>query len=412
MHNRHHPELAHVMYEFDPSPYAAQQRIDLIQPMAYAQTRNALDGAVTHLSPYLTHGYVSVPEIAQMLYHRHRLGVQHKLIYELGWREYFQHLHAHLGEPGLFESRRAGVLPEAAYSQELPEDVRQACSRVPVIDHAVRMLYTTGYLHNHARLWLASYLMHVRKVHWRVGAEWLYSHLLDGDIASNALSWQWVAGTLTEKPYLFTARSIEPFAPEAWFSRGTSIDVSDSMMDIIARNQATVSQAVHSELSWAEPTVTAQPPAEITLSAPQPEVVAGREVWLAHPWQLADPPQDLPPDTLCVAALWHEPLQAHPWNERRWRFVTARMRAMTPHVWWSSEQELARVLAHASRVHTVAHLRLPLWDGVPWQARPMPRLFRAIDKPCQSFSKWWVEVNKGVRYLQQLVYPLQRPGEG
>jgi deoxyribodipyrimidine photo-lyase len=63
--------------------------------------------------------------------------------------------------------------------------VRHACSGVPVIDRTVRQLYATGYLHNHARLWLASYLVHVLKVHWRTGADWLYSQLLCGDQASN-----------------------------------------------------------------------------------------------------------------------------------------------------------------------------------------------------------------------------------
>jgi len=163
------------MYEFAPTPQAAQARLDLVNPKDYAHTRNALDGAVSHLSPYITHGFLSVPDIAYAMFHRHRLGVQHKFMFELGWREYFQHLHKHHGD-GIGESLREGILPDASYKLEMPEDVMHACSRVPVIDHAVRMLYATGYLHNHARLWLASYLVHLRKVHWRVGADWMYSH--------------------------------------------------------------------------------------------------------------------------------------------------------------------------------------------------------------------------------------------
>ena len=85
--------LKNHMYEFPPTPEAAQERLDLVNPRDYAHTRNALDGAVTHLSPYLTHGFLSVPDVANVMYHQHRLGVQHKFIYELGWREYYQHLH-------------------------------------------------------------------------------------------------------------------------------------------------------------------------------------------------------------------------------------------------------------------------------------------------------------------------------
>ena len=95
---------------------------------------------------------------------------------------------------------------------------------MPVIDEAVRTLFATGTLHNHARMWLASSVVHVRKVHWRVGADWLYGHLLDGDLASNHLSWQWVAGTGSRKPYLFNAGNVARYAPAAWHSPGSVID--------------------------------------------------------------------------------------------------------------------------------------------------------------------------------------------
>jgi len=88
-----------------------------------------------------------------------------------------------------------------------------------VIDRAVHQLYTTGYLHNHARMWLASYIVHLRKVHWRVGADWMVGYLLDGDLASNHLSWQWVAATFSNKPYLFNAENVARYVP--WIrSRG------------------------------------------------------------------------------------------------------------------------------------------------------------------------------------------------
>ena len=393
------------MDDFPPTPEAALARLEQVNPRDYAFTRNAIDGAVTYLSPYITHGYMSVPDIARYMYHRHRLGVQHKLVNELGWREYFQHLHSHLGEAGMMQPIRGGVLPDDAYSRELPEDVRYGSTQVPVIDQAVRALYSYGYVHNHARLWLASYLVHLRKVHWRVGADWMYSHLLDGDIASNYLSWQWVAGTLHDKPYFFNAKSIEPFTPPEWHSRGTSIDVSEEMMDILARNHATVSQAQPNEYGWEEPKVSHTPPEPYQLQAPDASVVAGRMVWLVHPWQLADPPEGLPEDAVCVAALWPESFAQHPWNMRRWQFVLERMQAITPHVWWGSETDMQRALSQARGVQTVAHLRVPEWAGVTWLLQPLPRLFRALDKPCGSFSKWWVEVNRGVPHLQHLIYP-------
>jgi deoxyribodipyrimidine photo-lyase len=75
-------------------------------------------------------------------------------------------------------------------------------------------------------MWLASYVVHVRKVHWRCGADWLYGHLLDGDLASNHLSWQWVAGTGSSKPYLFNADNVARYASAPWHSPHTVLDTS------------------------------------------------------------------------------------------------------------------------------------------------------------------------------------------
>jgi deoxyribodipyrimidine photo-lyase len=393
------------MYEFPPTPEAAQERLDLVNPRDYAHTRNALDGAVTHLSPYITHGFLSVPDVAHVMYHQHRLGVQHKFIYELGWREYYQHLHHHLGD-GISQSLHEGLLPESAYATELPEDVRWGCTRVPAIDQAIRMLYTTGYLHNHARLWLASYIVHLRKVHWRVAADWMYSHLLDGDLASNYLSWQWVAATGSSKPYLFNAENVEQFAPSAWHSRGTAIDVSYETLEILATNPATVAQVRKNELAMDEPVVSAHPPAELGFVAPSASAATHQSVWLVHPWMLAHLPNDLPDHVVCIAVVFSEHLDAHPWSALRWRFVGSRMTAMTSHRWFGSAAEILAALTHAKSVTTVGHLCLPDLSGSSIHVRPAPRLFRDVEKPMDSFSKWWVQVNKNVRHLQQLVYPL------
>jgi deoxyribodipyrimidine photo-lyase len=395
------------MYEFPPTIQAAQERLNLVEPKHYAYSRNDLNGAVSYLSPYLTHGFLSVLDVASAMYHRHRLGVQHKFMMELGWREYYQHVHRYLGEAGIGTDLHQGVLPESAYSQAFPEDVRHACTGVPVIDQAVYGLYTTGYLHNHARLWLASYLVHLRKVHWRVAADWMYGHLLDGDLASNYLSWQWVAGTGSSKPYLFNADNVEQFAPPAWHSRGTLLDTSYETLDILASNPATLTQAGgRNHLGIDEPMVCSAPPEGLGFSAPDANSVKGRCVWWVHPWALGDLPVDLPSDVVVISAICAEQMQAHAWNDRRWKFVAERMAALTPNLWWGSESAIEAALAQAQVVHTVAHLRLPDMSTVPWQRRPAPRLFRDLDKPCDSFSKWWVQVNKGVRHLQQLVYPI------
>ena len=69
-----------------------------------------------------------------------------------------------------------------------------------------------GYLHNHARMWLAGYVVHWRKVKWQAGARWFLQHLLDGDPASNNLSWQWVASTYSHKPYFYNRENVEKYS--------------------------------------------------------------------------------------------------------------------------------------------------------------------------------------------------------
>jgi deoxyribodipyrimidine photo-lyase len=69
---------------FVPTLAAAQARIAAVRPAAYARTRNALDGAVTGLSPYITHGFVTLAEVLAGGAARHLLDVQHKFVFELG----------------------------------------------------------------------------------------------------------------------------------------------------------------------------------------------------------------------------------------------------------------------------------------------------------------------------------------
>ena len=78
--------------------------------------------------------------------------------------------------------------------------------------HGQRELIETGYLHNHARMWYASIWIHTLKLPWTLGAAFFLTHLLDGDPASNTLSWRWVAGLHTPgKTYLARPDNIRKY---------------------------------------------------------------------------------------------------------------------------------------------------------------------------------------------------------
>jgi deoxyribodipyrimidine photo-lyase len=192
---------------------AAETALQQVDPGKYSSTRNFLNGAVTRLSAYLRYGVLSLAEVREMVLAK----VRHqedavKLVNELGWRDYWQRLYAELGE-GIWQDRepyKTGYTA-SSYSETMPEDIVEGTTGLVCIDSFSHQLQETGYLHNHQRMWMAAYLVHWRKVRWQAGARWFLAHLLDGDPASNNLSWQWVASTFSHKAYFFNRENLERY---------------------------------------------------------------------------------------------------------------------------------------------------------------------------------------------------------
>ena len=168
---------------------------------------------LTHLSPYLRHGVLALAEVRDYALRQVQTEQQAgKLVVELGWRDYFQRVYSDIGD-GVWRDReqyKTGFQAED-YSDQLPDDIRYGSTGLACIDAFSRDLAETGYLHNHARMWLAAYVVHWRRVKWQAGARWFLEHLLDGDPASNNLSWQWVASTFSHKPYFFNRQNLERY---------------------------------------------------------------------------------------------------------------------------------------------------------------------------------------------------------
>jgi deoxyribodipyrimidine photo-lyase len=390
------------MRNFEPTMQAALARLAEVRPDDYARTRNALDGAVTRLSPYITHGLLSLRDVYSAVHARQPLDARHKFVFELGWRAYWRHVWQHKGD-AIHHALHTGLLPDDAYQTVLPADVLEARTGIPAIDQAVRELYATGYLHNHARMWVASYLVHLRKVHWHAGAQWMLGHLLDGDVASNHLSWQWVAGSGSGKPYLFNADNVARYAPALWHSPGTAIDTSYEALDMCARSPAAVNHGIdtrHPPAATPQPALEDRPPGA-AWSRPARSLVTGRHVWLIHPWSLGSAPPETAEECLRIGVGFAECHARTPWSERRWRFVREGLQARTSVLWWGSAQQVAGALQGALSVgwqadpHAAAALDT-LQAHV--SAAPSPPtvtahlqacLFEPVPSYCQSFSKWW-----------------------
>lgn len=197
------------------------KQIESIDPVAYGKTRNFTDGAVTKLSPYISRGVISTRQVLHSVLSRgYEPEKIEKFIQELAWRDYWQQAWIALGD-GIDKDVRRDQ-PNVK-NHEFQEAIIHAETGIEAIDEAISNFYQTGYLHNHLRMYIASISCNVGGSYWKVPAQWMYYHLLDGDWASNALSWQWVAGANAGKEYYANQENINKYCYSN--QKGTFLDV-------------------------------------------------------------------------------------------------------------------------------------------------------------------------------------------
>ncbi len=173
---------------------------------SYHQTRNYLDGAVSGLSPLITHGAITIPDIIDNL-EKFPLKDRAGFIFQLGWREYFQKIWQDYNP---LEELRDNYKKKLFSGVPIP--IIERNTGLEIIDQELSTLISTGYIHNHSRLWIASLTTHIYQGNWKDSATWMYYHLLDGCPASNFLSWQWVYGSFSSKPYLFNQDNLNKYS--------------------------------------------------------------------------------------------------------------------------------------------------------------------------------------------------------
>jgi deoxyribodipyrimidine photo-lyase len=187
----------------------------------YARRRNFDLGPrdrsnVSMMSPYLRYRLVSEAEVVAAVLEQHSAKDADKFIQEVFWRGYFKGwLEA---RPTVWSAYQADVrrlermLSEDAALARRWERAVEGRTGVECFDMWALELIETGYLHNHARMWFASIWIFTLGLPWQLGADFFLRHLLDGDPASNTLSWRWVGGLHTPgKTYLARPENIETF---------------------------------------------------------------------------------------------------------------------------------------------------------------------------------------------------------
>ncbi|MEM8536778.1 MAG: FAD-binding domain-containing protein [Pseudomonadota bacterium] len=208
---------------------AALKRLSSFVPHAgrdYASKRNYDDRQhVSVLSPYIRHRIMTEKEVLRATLARHSAQAAEKFVQEVYWRTYWK---------GWLELRPSVWTSYKAELQTAVDGLDHDASRraeweaackgetaIDCFDHWAQELVETGYLHNHSRMWFASIWVFTLRLPWTLGADFFQRHLLDGDPASNTLSWRWVAGLQTiGKTYLARADNIAKYTNERFRPTG------------------------------------------------------------------------------------------------------------------------------------------------------------------------------------------------
>jgi deoxyribodipyrimidine photo-lyase len=201
--------------------------IDRIDTERYARSRNYENGAVTKLSPYISRGVISTKYVYNRLQEK-GVDLEHaeKFIQELAWRDYWQEIWKAIGNEIDLDLKPTNHFN---IHEDIPAALVNGKTGIEVVDKSIRELYNTGYVHNHMRMYLASIACNIGKYHWSAPAKWMYYHLLDGDWASNALSWQWVSGASRNKRYYANQDNINKYFNSN--QKGTFLDRSYEQLE-------------------------------------------------------------------------------------------------------------------------------------------------------------------------------------
>lgn len=194
-----------------PTDYSSiVERIESVDPIRYGKTRNFIDGDVTYLSPYISRGVISVKQVKEIVLKK---GYKHyqveKFLQELAWREYFQRVWQAKGTAAINTALKQEQVD--VNHKHMISSIINASTGIEAIDEQISKLNETGYMHNHARMYTASIVCNIGKAHWHQPSKWMYYHLLDGDLASNNCSWQWVAAVFSSKKYYCNQENINKY---------------------------------------------------------------------------------------------------------------------------------------------------------------------------------------------------------
>ena len=218
---KHHDKFHEA---FIPTREAGLKRLKEFAQLAgetYSNERNfdfssTKKNSASALSPWIKHRLITEEEVLIEILKYHSPHSAMKFIQEVFWRGYFkgwleQHptVWSHHNEKLIKEYTK---LENNKFVRENYMSAINGETGIECFDFWCEQLKSTGYLHNHVRMWFASIWVFTLKLPMELGADFFMLHLIDADAASNTLSWRWVSGLHTKgKAYAARASNIEKF---------------------------------------------------------------------------------------------------------------------------------------------------------------------------------------------------------
>jgi deoxyribodipyrimidine photo-lyase len=366
------PRADHFCVELDD----IHARLAHIDPAAYDKTRNHLAGATTWLGPFLTHGVISTTAVATAVRSRHPDDACYRLLFELGWREFFHRTWQHQGDAIFTDMRgpQKGVQAESP-----PRALMQGNIGIDAIDASIQHLIQHGTMHNHARMWVAAIACNLAHTHWREPARWLHYHLLDGDLASNTLSWQWVAGTFSNKRYIANQDNINRYSGSE--QQGTWLDLSYEQLPDASLPDSLTEQAV----AHYSPPPSLEAIEDLQLAPGTP--LALRSIWNLDPhWR-----RDIKHHIVFIDCELYE---RWPLSENRWKLITHWADRSGAALFTGTSQRLTARLAQ----HEVVRQEYPACNAWPGTVEPRNWLYPMPEKSFNSFFAFWKQVKGSVGF--------------
>jgi deoxyribodipyrimidine photo-lyase len=340
--------------------------------LKYAKTRNYLHGAVSRLSPYLSRGVITLPEVSSMILARYTTAQAYGFIFELAWREYFQRVWTQLGD-GIYQDIKS---PQSQVAHRLmPEAVVSAQTGISAIDAGIATLYHTGYMHNHLRMYIASICCNVGRAHWLAPSRWMYYHLLDHDIASNTLSWQWVAGSFSSKKYYCNQENINKYCGTS--DTGTYLDTTYEKLVSMPSPQALMPTL---DSIW----TTKLPVTATPVINPELPILIYHSYHLSPTWM-----SDIPANRILLLEPSH--FDKYPVSSQVLSFIISLAANISDlQIYCGEISELLHLAPHAD-VYTRQHPTVAHYPGIKTDT---PWLFPEVKIAKGSFMSFWKQCEK------------------